>query len=55
MFKYSVRLFRVLGIEIGLDYSWLIIVALFAFYFGFSYFTGMLPALPVWQYTAWHI
>jgi Zn-dependent protease/predicted transcriptional regulator len=43
MFRSSIKLFKVFGIEIRLDYSWFIIFALFAYYFGFSYFPSVLP------------
>ncbi|GAG64617.1 unnamed protein product, partial [marine sediment metagenome] len=32
MFRSSIKLFKVFGIEIRLDYSWFIIFALFAYY-----------------------
>jgi len=43
MFRSSIKLFTVFGIEIRLDYSWFIIFALFAYYFGFNYFPAVLP------------
>ncbi len=43
MFKSSIKLFKVFGIEIRLDYSWFIIFALFTYYFGFIYFPRVLP------------
>jgi len=43
MFRSSLKLFKVFGIEIRLDYSWFIIFALFAYYFGFNYFPAVLP------------
>jgi len=43
MFKSSIKLFKIFGIEIRLDYSWFIIFALFAYYFGFFYFPSVLP------------
>ncbi len=45
MFRSSIRLFKVFGIEIRLDYSWFIIFALFAYYFGFYYFPSYFPGL----------
>ncbi len=45
MFRSSVKLFKIYGIEIRLDYSWFIIFALIAYYFGFDYFPRVLPAL----------
>jgi Zn-dependent protease/predicted transcriptional regulator len=45
MFKSSIKLFKVFGIEIRLNYSWFIIFALFAYYFGFYYFPSYLPGL----------
>ncbi|HEY4695571.1 MAG TPA: site-2 protease family protein [Candidatus Hydromicrobium sp.] len=45
MFRSSIKLFKVFGIEIRLDYSWFIIFALFAYYFGFIYFPSVLPGL----------
>ena len=45
MFRSSIKLFKIFGIEIRLDYSWFIIFALFAYYFGFSYFPPVLPGL----------
>jgi Zn-dependent protease/predicted transcriptional regulator len=45
MFRSSIKLFKVFGIEIRLDYSWFIIFALFAYYFGFSYFPSVLPGV----------
>ncbi len=43
MFRSSIKLFKVFGIEIRLDYSWFIIFGLFAYYFGFQYFPRVLP------------
>lgn len=43
MFRSSIKLFKLFGIEIRLDFSWFIIFALFAYYFGFSYFPSVLP------------
>ena len=43
MFRSSIKLFKVFGIEIRLDFSWFIILALFAYYFGFNYFPAVLP------------
>ena len=43
MFRSSIKLFKLFDIEIRLDYSWFIIFALFAYYFGFSYFPSVLP------------
>ncbi len=45
MFKSSIKLFKIFGIEVRLDYSWFIIFALFSYYFGFFYFPGVLPSL----------
>jgi len=45
MFRSSIKLFKVFGIEIRLDYSWFIIFALFAYYFGFDYFPRVLSGL----------
>jgi len=45
MFGSSIKLFKVFGIEIRLDYSWFIIFALFAYFFGFIYFPSVLPGL----------
>lgn len=45
MFKSSIKLFKVFGIEIRLDYSWFIIFALFAYFFGFIYFPSVLPGI----------
>lgn len=45
MFGTSIKLFKVFGIEIRLDYSWFIIFALFAYFFGFIYFPSVLPGL----------
>jgi len=45
MFRSSIKLFKVFGIEIRLDYSWFIIFALFAYFFGFIYFPSVLPGL----------
>jgi Zn-dependent protease/predicted transcriptional regulator len=45
MFRSSIKLFKVFGIEIRLDYSWFIIFALFAYFFGFYYFPSYLPEL----------
>ncbi len=45
MFKSSIKLFKIFGIEIRLDYSWFIIFALFTYYFGFYYFPSFLPGL----------
>ena len=43
MFRTSLKLFKVFGIEIRLDLSWFIIFALFVYYFGFQYFPDILP------------
>ena len=43
MFGSSFKLFKVFGIEIRLDFSWFIVFALFAYYFGFNYFPAVLP------------
>ena len=43
MFRSSIKLFKIFGIEIRLDFSWFIVFALFAYYFGFSYFPSVLP------------
>jgi len=43
MFKSSIKLFKIFGIEIRLDYSWFIIFGLFAYFFGVSYFPSVLP------------
>ncbi len=43
MFRNSIKLFKVFGIEIRLDLSWFIIFALLAYYFGFQYFPNILP------------
>ncbi len=45
MFKSSIKLFRIAGIEIRLDLSWFIIFGLLVYYFGFSYFPSVLPGL----------
>lgn len=45
MFQSSIKLFKFFGIEVRLDYSWFIIFALFAYYFGFFYFPSVLPSL----------
>ncbi len=45
MFKSSIKLFTIAGIEIRLDYSWFIIFAILAYYFGFNYFPALLPGL----------
>ncbi|MBN1298828.1 MAG: site-2 protease family protein [Actinobacteria bacterium] len=45
MFKSSIKLFRIAGIEIRLDLSWFIIFAILVYYFGFSYFPNVLPDL----------
>lgn len=45
MFGSSIKLFKVFGIEIRLDYSWFIIFALFAYFFGFIYFPSVLSGL----------
>jgi Zn-dependent proteases len=45
MLKASIKLFKIFGIEIRLDYSWFIIFALLIYYFGFSYFPAFLPNL----------
>ena len=45
MFRSSIKLFKIFGIEVRLDYSWFIIFALFAYYFGFYYFPSYLPGL----------
>ncbi|MBM3710179.1 MAG: hypothetical protein FJW61_07155, partial [Actinobacteria bacterium] len=43
MLKSSIKLFKIAGIEIRLDFSWFIIFAIFAYYFGFSYFPTIFP------------
>jgi Zn-dependent protease/CBS domain-containing protein len=45
MLRSSIKLFKIFGIEIRLDYSWFIILALLVYYFGFSYFPAILPGL----------
>lgn len=45
MFKSSIKLFKIFGIEVRLDYSWFIIFALFAYVFGFLYFPEVLPGI----------
>lgn len=45
MLKSSIKLFKVFGIEIRLDYSWFIIFALLIYFFGFGYFPSVLPNL----------
>ena len=45
MLKASIKLFKIFGIEIRLDYSWFVIFALLVYYFGFSYFPAVLPNL----------
>jgi Zn-dependent protease/predicted transcriptional regulator len=45
MFKSSIKLFKIFGIEIRLDYSWFIIFALFSYYFGVSYFPSVMPGI----------
>jgi Zn-dependent protease/predicted transcriptional regulator len=45
MFRSSIKLFKIFGIEVRLDYSWFIIFALFVYYFGFYYFPSYLPGL----------
>ncbi len=48
MFRSSLKLFTIAGIEIRLDYSWFIIFAILAYYFGFSYFPALLPDISNW-------
>ncbi len=48
MFRTSLKLFKVFGIEIRLDLSWFIIFALFVYYFGFQYFPDILPGASTW-------
>ncbi|MBM3708394.1 MAG: site-2 protease family protein, partial [Actinobacteria bacterium] len=43
MLKSSIKLFKIAGIEVRLDFSWFIIFAIFAYYFGFSYFPAIFP------------
>ncbi len=45
MFRSSLKLFKIFGIEIRLDYSWFIVFALFSYYFGFFYFPEVLPSV----------
>ncbi|MDD5659503.1 MAG: site-2 protease family protein [Actinomycetota bacterium] len=45
MLKSSIKLFKIFGIEIRLDYSWFIIFALLVYFFGFNYFPYILPDL----------
>jgi len=45
MLRASIKLFKIFGIEIRLDYSWFIIFALLIYYFGFSYLPAFLPNL----------
>ncbi len=47
MFKSSIKVLKVFGIEIRLDYSWFVIFALIAYIFGFSYFPNVLPGVSV--------
>ena len=44
----SFKIFRIAGIEIRIDYSWFIIFALIAYFFGFSYFPRVLPDTDIW-------
>jgi Zn-dependent protease/predicted transcriptional regulator len=47
MFRSSLKILKVFGIEIRLDYSWFVIFALIAYLFGFSYFPNVLPGVSV--------
>src|SRR4030042_4074486 len=48
MFRSSIKLFRIAGIEIRLDLSWFIIFAILVYYFGFTYFPYVLPGYSNW-------
>lgn len=45
MFRSSIKIFEVFGIEVRLDYSWFIIFALLTYVFGVSYFPLVLPGI----------
>ena len=45
MFKSSIKLFKIAGIEIRVDISWFIIFAILVYFFGFSYFPNVLPQI----------
>ena len=47
MFRSSIRLFKILGIEVRLDYSWFIIFALFSYYLGFYYLPAVVPGVNI--------
>ncbi len=44
----SFKVFRISGIDIRIDYSWFVIFALIAYFFGFSYFPRVLPGISIW-------
>jgi Zn-dependent protease/predicted transcriptional regulator len=44
----SFKIFQIFGIEIRIDYSWFIIFALIAYFFGFSYFPSILPNTKIY-------
>lgn len=47
MFRSSIKLFKIFGIEVRLDYSWFIIFALFAYYIGFYYLPSVIPDINI--------
>ncbi|MCP3677418.1 MAG: CBS domain-containing protein [Deltaproteobacteria bacterium] len=48
----GLKLFKVIGIQISLDYTWFIIFALVAWTLSQGYFPSVLPGLAMWIYIA---
>ena len=46
--RSSLKIFKVYGIEVRIDYSWFIIFALVAYLFGFTYFPWVLAETAKW-------
>lgn len=49
MFRRAIPIGRIFDISIDLDYSWFLIVGLFAWMLAVSYFPASSPAAPPWQ------
>lgn len=48
--RKGIRLGRIAGVEIDIDYSWLVIFFLFVFLLGYSYFPSVAPSIAVGWY-----
>ncbi len=50
MFSNSIKLTRLFGIDVELDFSWLIIFMVFSFSLATGYFPGIIPEMEDWVY-----